>query len=197
MSKIIHTAIIFLLFSAYCTAQNFDIDLLQDINQNRNSGNDKFFNGISKTTYPASLALPVLELGIGLIKKDRKLQQNALFTTTSLIGAMGTTYILKKVINRPRPYEKYPFIEHYYTDTDSAFPSGHTSAAFSTATSLSLHYRKWYVVVPAYAWASAVGYSRMHLGMHYPSDVAAGALIGAGSAFVNYKIQQWINKKSR
>ncbi|MFN3849232.1 MAG: phosphatase PAP2 family protein [Spirosomataceae bacterium] len=197
MSKIIHTAIIFLIFSAYCTAQNFDIDLLQDINQNRNSGNDKFFNGISRTTYPASLALPVFELGVGLIKKDRKLQQNALFTTTSLIGAMGTTYILKKVINRPRPYEKYPFIEHYYTDTDSAFPSGHTSAAFSMATSLSLHYRKWYVVVPAYAWASAVGYSRMHLGMHYPSDVAAGALIGAGSAFVNYKIQQWINKKSR
>lgn len=197
MLRIIHTALISLIFSTYCTAQNFDIDLLQDINQNRNSGNDKLFNGISKATYPTSFALPVFELGIGIIKKDRKLQQNALFTTASLIGAMGTTYILKKVINRPRPYEKYPFIEHYYTDTDSAFPSGHTSAAFSTATSLSLHYRKWYVVVPAYAWASAIGYSRMHLGMHYPSDVAAGALIGAGSAFVNYKIQHWINKKSR
>jgi membrane-associated phospholipid phosphatase len=73
-----------------------------------------------------------------------------------------------------------------------SFPSGHTSNAFVTATSLSLNFKKWYVILPTYAWATAVGYSRMHMGVHYPSDVFAGAIVGAGSALITYKANQWI-----
>lgn len=62
---------------------------------------------------------------------------------------------------------------------------------FALATSLSLSYPKWYIIVPSYAWAGSVGYSRMDLGVHYPSDVLAGAVIGAGSAWLTY----YINKK--
>jgi membrane-associated phospholipid phosphatase len=52
-------------------------------------------------------------------------------------------------------------------------------AAFALATSLSLSYPKCYIIVPSFAWASSVGYSRMDLGVHYPSDVLAGAIVGA------------------
>lgn len=76
-------------------------------------------------------------------------------------------------------------------------PSGHTSTAFATATSLSLAYPKWYVVAPSFVWAGAIGYSRMHLGVHYPSDVLAGAIVGSGSAYLTYKANQWINKKRK
>jgi membrane-associated phospholipid phosphatase len=76
-------------------------------------------------------------------------------------------------------------------------PSGHTSTAFATATSLSMAYPKWYVIIPSYAWASSVGYSRMHLGVHYPSDVFIGAIVGSGSAFLTHKANQWLEKKSR
>jgi len=67
--------------------------------------------------------------------------------------------------------------------------------AFATATSLSLEYPKWYVIVPAYTWAGTVGYSRMHLGVHYPSDVLIGALVGAGSAFITHKVNQKLLKR--
>ena len=68
-----------------------------------------------------------------------------------------------------------------------SFPSGHTSGAFATATILSLEYPKWYVIVPSYLWAGTVGYSRLHLGVHYPTDVLGAMVVGAGSAYLSYK----------
>ncbi|HEU4788615.1 MAG TPA: phosphatase PAP2 family protein, partial [Flavobacterium sp.] len=52
-----------------------------------------------------------------------------------------------------------------------------------------------YVIAPSFLWAGAVGYSRMYLGVHYPTDVLAGAIVGSGSAFLCYKLNKWINKK--
>lgn len=83
----------------------------------------------------------------------------------------------------------------YEYDSSPSFPSGHVSFAFTTATSLSLQYKKWYVVAPAFLYAGVVGYSRVHLGAHYPSDVLGGALVGAGSSLLSYKANQWLKKK--
>ena len=101
----------------------------------------------------------------------------------------------KRIVKRTRPFEEYPFIEKRDVGGGYSFPSGHTSAAFTTATSISLYYPKWYVIVPAYLWAGRVGYARMYQGVHYPSDVLAGAFVGAASAWLSYKAQQWIEKK--
>lgn len=176
-------------------AQNLDIDILKDINQDRNQNLDKPFNSISKSVYPLSFAFPISLLGSGLIKKDKNLQRQGITSLATLAISMGTTYSLKKIINRDRPYITYPNIQPYYIENDPAFPSGHTTAAFSTATSLSLTVKKWYVVVPAYTWAGAVAYSRLHLGVHYPSDVLVGAVIGAGSAWLCYKANRWLQRK--
>lgn len=78
-----------------------------------------------------------------------------------------------------------------------SFPSGHTTDAFSLATSLTLNFKQWYVIVPAYLWAGSVGYSRLYLGAHYPSDVFGGAIVGSTSAFITYKLSKWLNKKGR
>jgi len=103
---------------------------------------------------------------------------------------------IKRTVRRPRPYSTYPDdIIGYQTLSSLSFPSGHTSLAFTTATSMSLNYPKWYVIVPSFLWAGSVGYSRMNLGVHYPSDVLAGALLGAGSAYLSYKVNKWYWKK--
>ncbi|MDX5321099.1 MAG: phosphatase PAP2 family protein, partial [Bacteroidota bacterium] len=54
---------------------------------------------------------------------------------------------------------------------------------------------KWYVAVPAFTWAGLASYSRMHLGVHYPGDVAAGAVIGSGSAVLCYYANRWLRKE--
>ena len=104
---------------------------------------------------------------------------------------------LKHAVNRARPFETYPDVQKLSAGGSSSFPSGHTSDAFSTATSLSLAFPKWYVIAPSYTYDTLVGYSRMHLGVHYPSDVLAGAIVGAGSAFLCYKAQKWLNHRNR
>jgi membrane-associated phospholipid phosphatase len=191
-------AVIFSLAICFKTsAQNADIDLLKNINVGRNTNLDHTFEGISQSVYPISLAVPIGLLGVGFIKKDKDLQRKGLTATVSLVASFGTTYVLKRIIKRDRPYTTYPFIQPAVVETDPSFPSGHTTAAFTTATTLTLVYPKWYVAVPAYAWASSVAYSRLHLGVHYPTDILAGAIIGSGSAWLSHKANRWLQRKSK
>jgi undecaprenyl-diphosphatase len=195
--KILYSLILTFLLSFQAFTQNLDINLLKDIQSNRTQNSDHNFETFSKATYPISAAIPIGILGVGLIKKDKDLQRQGLAAGAGLVISLGTSYILKKVVNRPRPFQKYSFIHPAIDETDPSFPSGHTTAAFAAATSLSLTARKWYITVPAYLWAGTVAYSRLHLGVHYPSDVLAGALIGAGSAWASYKVNKWLQKKKQ
>lgn len=104
------------------------------------------------------------------------------------------TFGLKYTVSRERPFVNNTAIYKKTHAGPYSFPSGHISTAFATATSLTLAYPKWYVAAPTFARASAVGYSRMHLGVHYPSDVLAGAIIGTLSSFVAFKVNQKLMK---
>jgi membrane-associated phospholipid phosphatase len=195
--KILFSIVFTFLVSFQTFGQNLDINILKDIHNNRNQNLDHTFEAFSKVTYPISAAIPIGIFGVGLIKKDKDLQRQGLAAGAGLVVSLGTSYILKKIVDRQRPAEKYPYIDPFVVETDASFPSGHTTAAFSAATSLSLATRKWYVIVPAYLWAGTVAYSRLQLGVHYPSDVLAGALIGAGSAWASYKVNKWLHKKKQ
>ena len=151
--------------------------------------------GISRSTYAVVVAVPVSMGTAALIRKDEELLKNAIYVGASLAANTGLTYALKYSINRERPYDKYLGLNIPYPESSPAFPSGHSSIAFATATSLTLKYPKWYVAAPSYFWACSVGYSRMNLGVHYPSDVLAGALLGASSAYITYLVNDWFWKK--
>ena len=185
--------IILLLNVGHCAfAQNADINILKDINLNRNKSLDNGMTALTNSVYPISAGLPLSELAVGYAKHDKQLITRG-WTT---VAAVGTNFIvtfgLKYGVDRTRPYITYPELQPYKHNKDASFPSGHTSFSFNTATSLLLQFPKWYVVVPAYVWASSVGYSRMHLGMHYPTDVLAGAIVGAGTALLADKGNRWL-----
>jgi membrane-associated phospholipid phosphatase len=176
-------------------SQNADIGLLRDINIGRDTRLDPSFKFITNSVAPLAIGMPVILFGTSLIRKDTLGCNKSIYVGASVLSAAVLVNILKYSIDRPRPFETYPDIEKATAAGSPSFPSGHTSDAFSLATSLSIAYPKWYVIVPSYAWALTVGYSRMHLGVHYPSDVLAGALTGAGSAYLCYKGQQWLTRK--
>lgn len=186
-----------LMFPLISSAQNTDIKLLRKINLERNTNFDQTFLVITHSFAPVALALPATLATIGLIKNDSLLKQNALMITGSLVGSTIVMVGMKYGIGRDRPFITYADLENLTIAGGPAFPSGHTSVAFSTATSITLAYPKWYVYVPAFLWAGSVGYSRMHIGVHYPSDVFVGAIIGSGSAILSSYLTKKIQLKRR
>lgn len=176
-------------------AQNWDIDLLKDIHLNRNRDLDPTAIFISNTVLPISLLVPATTGGIGIYKKNNTCLQKGITMAVAITFNSLSTYALKIAIDRERPIEKYPILQPVIDKKGHSFPSGHTSNAFCTATSLSLNFRKWYVIVPAYAWAGTVAYARMDMGVHYPSDVLAGAVLGTGLSWLTYKINKYYSKK--
>ena len=191
--KIKNIALLILCFSFIATksiAQNWEIDLLKNINPSQS--HPAFQQNISKSVYPLALATPITIFAVGLINKDKKWQQQSYKIVGSLLINTAITQAMKYTINRNRPYQDYPTIIYPNNiENDASFPSGHTSTAFALATSMSIQYKKWYVTIPAFAWATSVGYSRLYLGEHYPTDVFAGAIIGVGSAYLS----EWLTKK--
>ena len=194
MSKV-YCLLLFFVGTIFVNAQNIDIDILHGINTNRNKALNPTFKFVTNSVIPFSVATPVVLFSAGLIKKDSTIKKQAIFIGETLLVSGFVTYALKHTIKRARPYETYPDIEQDAVADAYSFPSGHTSMAFATATSLSMAYPKWYVIAPTFVWAGAVGYSRMHFGVHYPSDVVAGAIVGSGSAYLSYKMNKWMNKK--
>lgn len=176
-------------------AQNWEINTVHRVN----SWDGKFIRNynkvISRTEPYLAVGVPVAMAVAAWIRHDKELLKNAVYVGTSVAGTFAVTYGLKYLVDRQRPYERYPHRVHpYSTESSPSFPSGHTATAFSLATSLSIKYPKWYVIAPSALWACSVGVSRMNEGVHYPTDVLAGAAIGAGFAVANVYINRWLNR---
>lgn len=177
------------------SAQNWDINTLHKVN----SWDGKFIRNynkvISRTEPYIAIGVPVAMALTAWAKHDRELLKDAVYVGTSVAGTFVLTYGMKYLVDRERPFDRYPDRVHAYSyESSPSFPSGHTATAFALATSLSIKYPKWYVIAPSAFWACSVGVSRMNEGVHYPSDVLAGAAIGAGCAVVNIYVNRWLNK---
>ncbi len=103
-----------------------------------------------------------------------------------LVGLVVCNLTLKPLVARIRPFDYQ--LAHFGKEisllipapTDYSFPSGHTNASFAAATALLLHNRK--MGIPAMILAVLIAFSRLYLYVHYPTDVLAAVVLGAGAA---------------
>lgn len=87
----------------------------------------------------------------------------------------------KNTLKRARPFNSINNFHSHISPSDKfSMPSGHTSAAFVFATLISYYFPAWGMF--AYSWACLIGLSRILLGVHFPGDIIAGALLGYGCA---------------
>jgi membrane-associated phospholipid phosphatase len=156
-----------------------DIDLLNWIHRHMIPHSVPVLQFISDTTTFVSIALTALVMIIALVRKSKHLRMQFLKLVTLLLVVVAVTQGLKALISRDRPFDTYRYIEKLSTGGDSSFPSGHTLEAFAMAAAMAWLFSRKKIILPMYGWAILVAYSRMALGVHYPSDVLAGVIIGS------------------
>jgi undecaprenyl-diphosphatase len=98
------------------------------------------------------------------------------------------TQLVKNWVMRPRPYTELSNLVLLGLGTDYSFPSGHTSTSTAMAYLLSREYKKWiFMLIPV-----VVAFTRLYIGVHYPSDVLGGFLLGF---FIAYLLEYFFNLK--
>jgi len=142
-----------------------------------------------RATDLGAIAVPSALYVAGLIRKDSYQQKTALLAGVAVLDSAIVTVVLKGATGRLRPQDvpvNGDFSHTWFKSKGNnwmrgrgSFPSGHTAAAFSIATVFSRRYPKhrWLPYV-AYGLAGVVGFSRVTLSSHFPSDVVMGAALG-------------------
>lgn len=117
------------------------------------------------------------------------------FTPLAVNAALSLSFsatlvqVLKRLIKRKRPFEVIHTLRTIKIGVDQySFPSGHTTAAFALAMSTSILTTSLLFSTIFLVLAVMVGFSRVYLAVHYPSDVIAGAFIGSTVALMVHAI---------
>ena len=140
-------------------------------------------------------AVPLAWGGALLLRRDDDYSDAYRLTATQGL-TYGLVLGLKHAVGRPRPYVTRSLLSRSarygasrQADAYTSFPSGHASLSAALVTSWGLSHPKWYVWGPGSVWAVGVSLSRLHLGVHYPSDVLVGMGIGVGVAVLVHQLR--------
>ncbi len=174
----------------HCEDLPWEANLVYQINSGSSVGWRNASMFVSDMGVPVAVGVPVAFYLTGIAGLSSDPANNRYTAETGLQSAVtvglsgGLVLLLKEIIGRPRPFVDHPdCITPYGGSRDYSMPSGHSTMAAAIATTLSLRYPEWYVIGPSVLYALYTGISRMHLGMHYLSDVLLGYAIGAGIAW--------------
>lgn len=126
----------------------------------------------------------------GRIDGQRRMQDLGLHGVEAVVVSTATSFAIKTLAGRARPYidatnpHDFQLGRGFSSDDYQSFPSGHTTAAFAFASTVSRETQmwwprsRWYIGTLMYGGATLVGMSRMYNNVHWASDVLGGAAIG-------------------
>jgi undecaprenyl-diphosphatase len=157
-----------------------DLSLLQHLNH--------FFAGHDAVEDPAVTYANLAEaLFLGMLivaflavggHRRRSVRRAVVAAGLSAGVALALAQVISRLVDRPRPFVTHPDAIHLFTRhaADPGFPSDHTTAAFAIGVALLLRHRGWGTVVLVLATVLAI--ARVGMGVHYPTDVLGGAVLG-------------------
>ena len=135
-------------------------------------------------------------LGLSLVfwKKTRPIGITILLAL--VFDLLLVNILLKPLVARPRPFVVNEAIVPLVQNVNPyrSFPSGHSGASFAATLALS----KWVpkqLGIPAVTVAAMIAFSRLYVGVHYPTDVLTGLAVGIISSLAAYYLVKWIQKK--
>ena len=137
-------------------AQNFDYQILKDIEKLRSPSDTKINHFLSDIDAPICIGAPILIYGVGLIQKNEKLKAQGLEFGVAFAATVAETYALKYMVNRPRPYITHMDLIPLGSESSRSFPSGHTSSAFrATANFLTALTGTWLFKLALFRYAAS------------------------------------------
>jgi len=130
-------------------------------------------------TYGALILFPGFSVALWLNGQRRV----ALAVLAGMVTSLAVTLAFQLIALRPRPEDVRLVIPQ---PAFPSYPSGHTAMAFAVAMVLSLTHRRWGVWPITFSAALVIALSRVYLGLHYPSDIFGGAVVGVGAGAACY-----------
>lgn len=114
-----------------------------------------------------------------LLLIPKKTRKAGVMSAVALLGSLIiNNNIVKNIVQRPRPFVTFADLQIIIpTPSEFSFPSGHTSSSFAAAAVFYRHLPKK-LGIPSVILAGLIGFSRLYVGVHYPTDVIAGVLMG-------------------
>lgn len=158
----------------------------------RSSLLDAFFLGVTKIAGSYGQLWVAIALLLLIFKRTRRAGISLLiaYVGVFLLGQ----YVLKTLISRPRPCQidtAFPLLVS--RPSNSSFPSTHSAWAFGGATAIFLRHKK--AGIAAYVVAVLIGFSRLYLFLHFPTDVLFGAGMGVALGFAADKLTAYAARK--
>ena len=112
-----------------------------------------------------------------------------------LFGLLCTNVVLKHLVARTRPWLMVEGLMHLVEEHDpNSFPSGHTCAAFACCVTWARFAGRRWIKVLCLALAVLMGFSRLYVGVHFPTDVMAGCAVGCLCALLAWVVQKETEK---
>lgn len=135
----------------------------------------------------STVHLPTLVAG-GLVGAfatgSPRVRRAALQTVAAIAMAWVAARLIQHVVPVDRPFTLGLGMQWLPHKASPSFPSNHATAAFAFAGAVAFATRRWMWALPALLLAGLISWSRVYLGLHFPSDVLAGAVIGTGCGWL-------------
>ena len=164
---------------------------------NNLAGQSHLLDGVIKF-FASDLAYILIALFILLVAFSKhplkkKAEVFIVVGVSSIIARFGVAELIRFFYHRPRPFVTL-HVHQLVTDSSWSFPSGHATFFFAMAMAIYLYDKKW--GIGFFVAAALISVARVAAGVHYPSDILGGALIGALVAYLTFRAtEHLIGKK--